>query len=109
MTITQLEYLLAVKNYNSFSVTANHCFVTQPTLSVLIQKLEAELGVVIFNRSRNPILATYVGEQLIRQAKIILEERDRFQIIENAKGEFTGILRVGIITTYASFLIFLLN
>ena len=106
MTITQLEYILAVNNYKSFSIAANHCFVTQPTLSMQIQKLEEELGVVIFDRSRNPISATDIGEQLIRQAKVILEERDRFQnIIENVKGEFTGILKVGIIPTIAPFLL----
>jgi len=106
MTITQLEYILAVNNYKSFSIAANHCFVTQPTLSMQIQKLEEELGVVIFDRSRNPITATDIGEQLIRQAKVILEERDRFQnIIENVKGEFTGILKVGIIPTIAPFLL----
>lgn len=106
MTITQLEYILAVNNYKSFSIAANHCFVTQPTLSMQIQKLEEELGIVIFDRSRNPISATDIGEQLIRQAKIILEERDRFQnIIENVKGEFSGILRVGIIPTIAPFLL----
>ena len=106
MTITQLEYIIAVNNYKSFSIAANHCFVTQPTLSMQIQKLEEELGVLIFDRSRNPISATDVGEQLIRQAKIIIEERDRFQnIIENVKGEFTGILRVGIIPTIAPFLL----
>jgi LysR family hydrogen peroxide-inducible transcriptional activator len=106
MTITQLEYIIAVSNYKSFSVAANHRFVTQPTLSMQVQKLEEELGVVIFDRSRNPISATDIGEQLIRQAKIIIEERDRFQnIIENVKGEFSGILRVGIIPTIAPFLL----
>ena len=106
MTITQLEYIVAVNNYKSFSVAANHCFVTQPTLSMQIQKLEEELGVVIFDRSRNPISVTDIGEQLIRQAKVILEDRDRFQnIIENVKEEFSGILRVGIVPTIAPFLL----
>lgn len=106
MTITQLEYIIAVDNYKSFSVAANYCFVTQPTLSMQVQKLEEELGVVIFDRSRNPISVTNVGAQLIRQAKIIIEERDRFQnIIEDVKGEFSGILRVGIIPTVSPFLL----
>ena len=106
MTITQLEYIIAVNNYKSFSIAANHCFVTQPTLSMQIQKLEEELGVVIFDRGRNPITTTDVGDQLIRQAKIIIGERDRFQnIIEIVKGEFSGILRVGIIPTIAPFLL----
>lgn len=106
MTITQLEYIVAVNNYKSFSIAANHCFVTQPTLSMQIQKLEEELGVTIFDRSRNPITTTDIGEQLLRQAKIILQERDRFQnIIENSQGKYTGILRVGIIPTIAPFLL----
>ena len=106
MTLTQLEYIIAVNNYKSFSIAANHCFVTQPTLSMQIQKLEEELGVAIFDRSKNPISVTDIGEQLIRQAKIILEERDRFQnLIANSKGEFSGILRVGIIPTIAPFLL----
>lgn len=106
MTITQLEYIIAVDNYKSFSVAANYCFVTQPTLSMQVQKLEEELGVVIFDRSRNPISVTDIGVQLIRQAKIIIEERDRFQnIIEDIKDEFSGILRVGIIPTVSPFLL----
>lgn len=106
MTITQLEYIVAVHTYRSFSVAANHCFVTQPSLSMQIQKLEEELGVLIFDRSKNPISTTDVGEKLIRQAKIILQERDRLQnILENEKGEYTGILRIGIIPTIAPFLL----
>ena len=106
MTITQLEYITAVYTYKSFSVAANHCFVTQPTLSMQIQKLEEELGVMLFDRSKNPITATDVGEKLIRQAKIILGERDRLQsILEIEKGEYTGILKVGIIPTIAPFLL----
>jgi len=106
MTITQLEYIVAVHTYKNFSIAANYCFVTQPTLSMQIQKLEEELGVLIFGRTRNPISTTDVGEKLIRQAKIILQERDRLQnIIENEKGEFTGILRIGIIPTIAPFLL----
>lgn len=106
MTITQLEYIVAVNTYKSFSVAANHCFVTQPSLSTQIQKLEDEIGVLIFDRSKNPISTTDVGEKLIRQVKVILQERDRLQnIIENEKGEYTGILRVGIIPTIAPFLL----
>ena len=106
MTITQLEYIVAVHTYKSFSVAANHCFVTQPTLSMQIQKLEEELGVILFDRSKNPVTPTDVGEKLIRQAKIILQERDRLQnIIQNERGEFSGILKVGIIPTIAPFLL----
>lgn len=106
MTITQLEYIVAVHTYESFSVAANHCFVTQPTLSMQIQKLEEELNVLIFDRTKNPISTTDVGEKLIRQTKTILQERDRLQnIIENERGEFSGILRIGIIPTIAPFLL----
>lgn len=106
MTITQLEYIVAVYNYKSFSKAADHCFVTQPTLSMQIQKLEDELGIVLFDRSNNPIAITDIGEKLVRQAKVILDERDRFQnLIEDAKGEFSGILKVGIIPTIAPFLL----
>lgn len=106
MTITQLEYIIAVSTYRSFSIAANHCFVTQPTLSMQIQKLEEELGVIIFDRSKNPISVTDIGGQLIRQARVILEQRDQFQnIVYNSKGEFSGILRVGIIPTISPFLL----
>lgn len=106
MTITQLEYIVAVYTYKSFSIAANHCFVTQPTLSMQIQKLEEELRVLIFDRTKNPISVTDVGEKLIRQAKMIIHERDRFHnIIENEKGDYTGILRIGIIPTIAPFLL----
>lgn len=106
MTITQLEYIVAVHNYKSFSIAANHCFVTQPTLSMQIQKLEDELGVLLFDRSRNPVTPTDIGEKLIKQAKVILDERDRFKnIIEDISGEFAGVLRIGIIPTIAPFLL----
>jgi len=106
MTIIQLEYIVAVSSYKSFSIAANHCFVTQPTLSMQIQKLEEELGVVIFDRSKNPISVTDSGEKLIRQAKVILEQRDYFlNIVHNSKGEFTGVLKVGVIPTISPFLL----
>lgn len=106
MTITQLEYIVAVHTYKSFSIAANHCFVTQPSLSMQIQKIEEELNVLIFDRTTNPTSTTDLGEKLIRQAKTILQERDRLRnIIENEKGEFSGILRIGIIPTIAPFLL----
>lgn len=106
MTITQLEYIVAVDAYKSFSVAANHCFVTQPTLSTQIQKLEEELGVQIFDRAKTPIATTDIGKKLIQQANSILHERDKLQnIIENEKNEFTGVLKIGIIPTISSFLL----
>jgi len=106
MTIVQLEYIVAVNAYKSFSIAASHCFVTQPTLSMQVQKLEEELGVQIFDRSKNPIVTTDIGEKLLQQAGFILLERDKFQlIIENEKNEFAGVLKIGIIPTISSFLL----
>ena len=69
MTITQLKYTLAVAEYGNFTTASEKCFVTQPTLSMQIQKLEDELGVKIFNRSTKPIILTDIGKKIILQAK----------------------------------------
>ena len=74
MTLVQLEYIIAVDTYKSFILAAEKCFVTQPTLSMQIQKLEASLGVKIFDRSKQPIIPTKIGEQIIKQARIVLTE-----------------------------------
>ena len=65
MTVIQLEYLIAVANYGSFSVAAEHCFVTQPSLSMQIKALEEELDVVLLDRTKKPIIPTAVGEIVI--------------------------------------------
>ena len=75
MTLTQLEYVLAVAQFKHFGRAAESCFVTQPTLSMQIQKLEDELQVTIFDRSKNPIKSTGEGENIIEQAKIIIKEQ----------------------------------
>jgi LysR family hydrogen peroxide-inducible transcriptional activator len=72
MTITQLEYVLAVDKYRHFGKAAKACNVTQPTLSMQLQKAEEELGVVLFDRSKNPILPTEEGTQIITQARLVL-------------------------------------
>ena len=69
MTLTQLNYMSAVAEHGNFTVAADKCFVTQPTLSMQVQKLEEELGVKIFNRSTKPIILTDVGEKILVQAK----------------------------------------
>ena len=69
MTIIQLEYLMAVANCGSFSVAAEHCFVTQPSLSMQIKALEEELGVVLLDRTKKPIIPTSVGEVVLEQAE----------------------------------------
>ena len=70
MTITQLEYVVAVATYKSFVSAAEKCFVTQPTLSMQIQKLEDELGVRIFDRNKHPIAVTDMGTMIVEQARI---------------------------------------
>ncbi len=100
MTITQLKYLLAVAEFQNFTLAAESCFVTQPTLSMQIQKLEDELGVTIFNRKKKPIALTLIGEQIIEQAKLIVSESNRIaDIVDQQKGYIGGEFKLGIIPT----------
>ncbi|MBP9793389.1 MAG: LysR family transcriptional regulator, partial [Flavobacterium sp.] len=79
MTITQLQYVLAVAEHKNFTLAAEKCFVTQPTLSMQIQKVEEELDIIIFDRSKKPIQLTEVGQKIVAQAKNIVNEADRMQ------------------------------
>jgi len=100
MTITQLKYVLAVAEYQNFTVASEHCFVTQPTLSMQIQKLEDELETKIFNRKKKPIQLTEIGAKIIEQAKIIVDESNRINdIVEQQKGYIGGDFKLGIIPT----------
>jgi LysR family hydrogen peroxide-inducible transcriptional activator len=100
MTITQLKYVLAVAEYKNFTIASEHCFVTQPTLSMQIQKLEEELDTQIFNRNKKPIQLTEVGEKIVEQAKIIVDESNRINdIVEQQKGFVGGDFKLGIIPT----------
>ncbi len=100
MTITQLKYTLAVAEYGNFTTASEKCFVTQPTLSMQVQKLEEELGVTIFNRSTKPLQVTDVGEKVLYQARKIVEESSRMNdVISEEKGIIGGTLKVGIIPT----------
>lgn len=106
MTITQLEYILAVDKHRHFGKAAKACSVTQPTLSMQLQKAEEELGVVIFDRSKNPILATNEGEKIIEQARLVLREYKKiFSIIDANKDEVIGDFRLGVIPTLAPYVI----
>jgi len=100
MTITQLQYVLAVAEYKNFTLAAEKCFVTQPTLSMQIQKVEEELNILIFDRSKKPIQLTEIGQKIVTQAKKIVNEADRIQdIVEQQKGFIGGEFRLGIIPT----------
>ena len=100
MTITQLQYVLAVAEHKNFTLAAEKCFVTQPTLSMQIQKIEEELNVLIFDRSKKPIQLTDIGQKIVNQAKNIVIEADRIKdIVEHQKGFIGGEFRLGIIPT----------
>ncbi|AOW09832.1 LysR substrate-binding domain-containing protein [Flavobacterium gilvum] len=100
MTITQLKYVLAVAEHKNFTLAAEKCFVTQPTLSMQIQKIEEELNIQIFDRTKKPIQLTDIGQKIVSQAKNIVNEADRIQdIVEQQKGFIGGEFRLGIIPT----------
>nr|WP_315197029.1 LysR substrate-binding domain-containing protein [uncultured Flavobacterium sp.] len=100
MTITQLKYVLAVAEHKNFTLAAEKCFVTQPTLSMQIQKIEEELSIQIFDRTKKPIQLTDIGQKIVNQAKNIVNEADRIQdIVEQQKGFIGGEFRLGIIPT----------
>jgi LysR family hydrogen peroxide-inducible transcriptional activator len=106
MTFVQLEYVVAVDTYRHFATAAEHCFVTQPTLSMQVQKLEEELGVKIFDRSKQPVVPTEVGVEIIEQARRILSEKNVItELVQTKKGILTGELRIGIIPTLAPYLL----
>jgi len=100
MTITQLKYVLAVAEHKNFTKAAERTFVTQPTLSMQIQKLEEELDILIFDRSKKPIELTPVGLKIVNQAKNIVNEAERMQdVVDQEKGFVGGEFRLGIIPT----------
>lgn len=106
MTITQLEYVLAVAKEKHFGKAAENCHVTQPTLSMQLQKLEEELEVIIFDRSKTPIEITDEGKVIIGQAKKIINEHYKlYSMLEESKDEVRGEFTLAIIPTLSSFLI----
>ena len=106
ITRTQLEYIVAIDEYRHFATAAEKCFVTQPTLSMQIKKLEDELGVIIFDRSRQPVVPTDLGAKLIEQARMTLSATQRIkEIIQEEQQEVEGTLKIGIIPTLAPYLL----
>ena len=107
MTITQLEYVIAVDTHGNFLTAAEKCSVSQPALSMQIQKLERELSIRIFDRSRQPVVATEIGKSIIQQAREIIKQCNRLTEVvnEDKKGELTGQLRIGIIPTIAPYVL----
>ena len=106
MTLQQLEYILAVARYGHFGRAAEACNVTQPTLSAMIGKLEEEIGAKLFDRNRQPICPTPVGERVVQQAREVLEQADSIKdIVLEEKQSLGGVFRVGILPTIAPYLL----
>lgn len=106
VSLVQLEYIVAVDTYRHFATAAEKCFVTQPTLSMQIKKMEDDLEVVIFDRSKQPIIPTDVGAEIIAQARLILQEAKGIDaIVANHKKDVSGELRIGIIPSLAPYLL----
>ena len=106
MTLQQLEYILAVARHGHFGRAADACNVTQPTLSAMIGKLEEEIGAKLFDRNRQPISPTQVGEKVISQAREVLTQADSIKdIVLEEKQSLGGIFRIGILPTIAPYLL----
>ena len=106
MNLQQLEYIVAVDTHRHFVKAAEQCFITQATLSMMIKKLEDELGVKIFDRSKVPVVPTDVGVEIIAQARVTLREAQRLQeVVAGQKKQLGGQLSVGIIPTLAPYLL----
>lgn len=106
MTLIQLEYIVAVDTHQHFGRAAEAVFVTQPTLSMQIHKLEDQLGVIIFDRAKQPIAPTEIGKRIIAQARMVLNEAKKIkELVSAEKGEITGGLNIGIIPTLSPYLL----
>jgi LysR family hydrogen peroxide-inducible transcriptional activator len=106
MTLTELKYIVAVAREKHFGRAADACFVSQPTLSVAIKKLEEELDVKLFERSANEIAVTSLGEEIVRQAQSVLEQAANIkEIAKRGKDPLAGPLKLGVIYTIGPYLL----
>ncbi|RMH63655.1 MAG: hydrogen peroxide-inducible genes activator [Calditrichaeota bacterium] len=106
MTLQQLHYIVALDQERNFVKAAQRCFVTQPALTVQVQKLEEELGVVIFDRAKKPLMPTMIGKQLIDQARLIIRETEKMQdIVHDHETEISGELKIGVLPTIGQYLL----
>jgi LysR family hydrogen peroxide-inducible transcriptional activator len=106
ITLIQLSYIVAVHQTRNFGLAAKRCFVSQPTLSMQIQKVEEEMEVILFDRSKKPVEPTAIGIKLIQQAQTILQEFSRLQeIVQSERGEIEGKFSLGVIPTLAPYLL----
>lgn len=106
MSLTELKFIVAVAQERNFRRAAEKCFVTQPALSLAIKKLEEELNVVIFERSRNDVNMTEIGEQIVEQAEKVLEEAAHIKLLaELGKNQLKGKLKLGLIHSIGPYLL----
>ncbi|MDZ7773257.1 MAG: hydrogen peroxide-inducible genes activator [Balneolaceae bacterium] len=106
MNLQQLRYIIAVDDHRHFGRAAEACHVTQPTLSMMVQKLEEELGVKLFDRNRQPVVPTGIGVKVIRQARAAVRHAEEIpEVIEAERGTLRGQLRLGVIPTLAPYLL----
>jgi len=106
MTLTELKYIVAVARERHFGKAADACFVSQPTLSVAVKKLEEELDVKLFERSANEVSVTPLGEEIVRQAQSVLEQAANIKdIAKRGKDPLAGALKLGVIYTIAPYLL----
>jgi LysR family hydrogen peroxide-inducible transcriptional activator len=106
MTLNELRYVVAIAQEKSFGRAAQRCFVSQPALSVAIQKLEEELGTQLFERGKSEVTVTPVGERIVEQAQKVLEEATRIRdIAQTGRNQLVGVLRLGVIYTVAPYLL----
>ncbi|MBY5958782.1 LysR family transcriptional regulator [Membranicola marinus] len=105
-SFVQLEYIIALDTYGNFKKASEHCYVTQPTLSMQIKKMEEELGVILFDRSKKPVVSTEIGRAVIAQARTILTERDKLgELVDVHQNEIQGELHLGIIPSISPYLL----
>lgn len=106
MTLTELRYIVAVAQERHFGRAAQRCFVSQPTLSIAIKKLEEELGCTLFDRSSNEVMTTEMGGRIVAQARKVLEEADIIKTLADTKqDELSGVFKLGLIFTIAPYLL----
>lgn len=106
MTLTELRYIVAVAQDRHFGRASERCCITQPALSLAIQKLEDELGSAIFERHKNQIELTTVGAQIVHQAQRVLEEADQIRVIAaQGKDQLVGPLRFGLVATVGPYIL----
>lgn len=105
MTLTELRYIVTLAQEQHFGHAAERCFVSQPTLSIAVKKLEDELGVALFERSKNAVRVTPVGEKVVRQAQTVLEQAEAIrETAKEGKDQLASALRVGAIYTIGPYL-----